>query len=591
MDKWDLTRIYKDEETFLKELKELREEVLTAAPQLKGKLGEEEVLVSYLKLDREIEKKLSMLYMFAEMRSDLNKKDVKNNEDLMLVQNAWTDIMQATSFINPEIIALGEDKINAFLAKHSEFSDFDYQFRKLFRSQTHVLSAEQEKLLSYFAPIMDDGGTLYSMLTVGDGTSKDCVLHDGKKVTVTQANWTDLVAECKDSQDDRRTIFETLYSSYEAHKNTYGAIYNELLQSELATVKARHFSSILESHLFDNNIPTDVFLNLIKTTENGSAPLKKYYELRRKAFGLEKIHSYDRFLQLAESDKKYTYAEAKDMFWDSVKKFPADFQAKAHEVLKDGYVDVYPFEGKRSGAYSNGGDDLHPYILFNFNGSLEDCFTVAHESGHSIHTLYAMENQPLIKQGYTIFVAEIASTFNEHNLLDYLMDKGSLTKQERIMLLQKEIDEIVSTFYRQALFGQFEYEMSLKAERGEPISYQGCCEEMVKLYKAYYGIDINEEKVKPFVWAYIPHLFYTPFYVYQYATSFSASYQFYKNVKEKKPHAFENYLSLLKAGGSDYPIDEVRKAGVDLTTAAPFEAMVSHMSELVDELEKELNSK
>ena len=227
----------------------------------------------------------------------------------------------------------------------------------------------------------------------------------------------------------------------------------------------------------------------------------------------------------------------------------------------------------------------------NFQGELDDVFTLAHESGHSIHTLYSEESQPTLKQDYTIFVAEIASTFNEHNLLDYLLASGTLSHEDRIALLQKAIDEICSTFYRQTLFGHYEYEASLLAEKGEPINYQVLSSIMTRLYKQYYGIDIEEEKLKPLVWAYIPHLFYTPFYVYQYATSFTSSMLIYEKVKAKEPEAFTSYVNLLRSGGSDFPIEQVKKAGVDLTSKEPFEAVVSRMSELVDLLEKELEAK
>ena len=222
----------------------------------------------------------------------------------------------------------------------------------------------------------------------------------------------------------------------------------------------------------------------------------------------------------------------------------------------------------------------------NFDKSLDSVFTLAHESGHSIHTLYSIENQKTMLQDYTIFVAEIASTFNEHNLLDYFIESGKASKEEKILLLQKAIDEIISTFYRQTLFAQYELELSRVAERQEPINYQVCSDVMIKLYKEYYGIDITEERVKEFVWAYIPHLFYTPFYVYQYATSFAASLKLYDNVKKGGKEAFERYVGLLKMGGSDYPTEEVKKAGVDFADPSTFLAVTDRLTTLVDELEE-----
>ena len=583
--KWDLTKIYKSEEDFLKDLELAKTEIIPTYAKLQGKLGTEEGFKEYLLLERKATLVLSKLGMFASMRSDLDKKNVENAKDYSKIDLLFNSYGTAVSFVDPEILKAGKEFVDNFFVKYPEFRDFDFAFDKLFRGEKFVLPFEQERLTSYYAPLAGEGSQLYSLLSVADYAPKKVTLSDGKEVEVSQANWTTLVGQC-DKQEDRQKIFESLYTWYDEHKNTYGEIYNSVLQAQIADLKARGYSSILQEHLYKNNIDESVFHNLIEVASTQSEPLHRYYELRRKYLGLEHHRSYDRFVSLAKSEKKYSYEEAKEIFYKSIASFPSDFQEKAHEVTKDGYVDVYNTPGKRTGAYSSGGENIHPFILLNFNGELEDVFTLAHESGHSIHTLYSEEAQPVLKQNYTIFVAEIASTFNEHNLLDYLMESGTLSKNDKIALLQKAIDQICSTFYRQTLFGQYEYEIALKAQNGEPIDYSVLSEEMIKLYKTYYGIDISEEKVKPLVWAYIPHLFYTPFYVYQYATSFTASMLIYENVKNGKEGAFDDYIKMLKSGGSTYPIDEVKIAGVDLTKKESFEAVTRRMSALVDELEK-----
>ncbi len=587
-DKWDLTKIYKDEDAFLSELKDVKERIIPELASLEGKLSTDDGFKRYLDLQRESDEKISRLSMFASMRSDLDKKNIENASDLSKIDLMYNDFISAVSYSDPEILKLGKDYVDAFFAKYPEYKDFDYEFDKLFRSQKFVLPALQEKMLSYYSPLQGAGSSLYSQLSVSDYAPKKVTLKDGTEVEVNQANWTTLVGNAK-CEEDRKAIFESLYSWYDEHKNVYGEIYNTTVQAQLATMKARGYSSILQEHLYNNNIPESVFHNLIEVASTHAEPLHKYLEIRRKYLGLEKHRSYDRFVKLAHSEKTYTYEEAKELFFKSIEKFPKDFQDKAHEVSADGYVDVYHTLGKRTGAYSSGGENIHPYILLNFNGELEDVFTLAHESGHSIHTLYSEESQPLVKQSYTIFVAEIASTFNEHNLLDYLMESGTLSRNDKIALLQKSIDEIMSTFYRQTLFAHFEYDVAKMAEEGKPINYQVLSDEMISLYKTYYGIDISEEKVKPFVWAYIPHLFYTPFYVYQYATSFTASMLIYENVKSGKEHAFENYINMLRSGGSTYPIDEVKIAGVDLTKKEAFLVVAERMKKLVDELEKLLS--
>ncbi len=587
-DKWDLTHIYKNEEEFLNEVKDVKERIHPGIAALEGKLSTEEGFMKFLDLERDANRELSHLGMYVSMRSDLDKKNVENASSLSQIELLINDYVSISSYANPEILKLGKEYVDSFFEKHPEYKDFDYEYDKLFRSQKFVLPALQEKLLSYYSQLEGAGSSLYSQLSVSDYAPKKVILKSGKEVEVNQANWTTLVsnAEC---EEDRKAIFESLYSYYDEHKNVYGEIYNTVVQAQLSEMKARGYSSILQEHLYNNNIPESVFHNLIEVASTHAAPLHKYLEIRRKYLGLEKHRSYDRFIQLAKSEKTYTYEEARELFFKSIEKFPEDFKKKAHEVSSEGYVDVYHSLGKRTGAYSSGGEDIHPYILLNFNGELDDVFTLAHESGHSIHTLYSEESQPLMKQSYTIFVAEIASTFNEHNLLDYLMESGTLSKNDKIALLQKSIDEIMSTFYRQTLFGHYEYNIAKMAEEGKPINYQVLCDEMIKLYKTYYGIDISEEKVKPYVWAYIPHLFYTPFYVYQYATSFTASMLIYENVKNGKEHAFEDYINMLRSGGSTYPIDEVKIAGVDLTKKEAFLAVTDRMQVLVDQLEKLLN--
>lgn len=589
MDKvWNLTHIYKTQEDFEKDLDYAKKVILPGITELEGKLKNEEDLVKYFDLERKASEVLNHLGRFASRRSDLDKKDVKNLSDLAKIDNLFNDFGSADSYSTPEILSLGKEHREKFFINHPEYKDFDFQVEKIFRGEKFTLPAVEERLLSYYAPLEGSGSSLYSQLSVGDYTPKKITLSSGKEVEVNRSNWTSLEGSLENSED-RKKVFLSLYSWYNEHKNTYGEIYNSVVQSELSERKARGYSSILQEHLYHNKIDESVFHNLVEAANENAEPLHKYYEIRRKYFGLDHHRSYDRFLSLAKSEKKYTYEEAKEIFFDSIKDYPEDYQKKAQDVLAEGYVDVYPRSGKRTGGYSSGSANVHPYILLNFNGDLEDVFTLAHEAGHSVHTMYSEEAQPLVKQDYTIFVAEIASTFNEHNLLDYFRKSKSLSKNDKIALLQKSIDQIVSTFYRQTLFAQYEYEISQKAERGEPINYQVLSDERTKLYKAYYGIDITEEELKPLVWAYIPHLFYTPFYVYQYATSFTASMLIYKNFRSGAKDAFDNYLKMLKSGGSRYPIDEVKLAGVDLTKKEAFSAVTGRRKELVEELDKLLN--
>ena len=410
--KWNLTYLFENEEAFNKAFEELPPYIAKLA-SYKGTLSEEKNFVDFLLLSDEVETKLLRIFQYTHLKSDLNKKDVAAASALQKVYFFLNSLMQATSFESPEILSIGRKKVMEFIDNNESISSHKFSMEKLFRMNKHVLSAAKEQLLSYFSASNAAANNLYDNLSTADNKDSKVRLSNGKTVTVTQGNWRSLITDV-DNKYDRRKVFRAIFDKYEANKNTYANIYQLSYQMDLASVKARKYNSILESHLFRNNIPTSVYTNLVDVASNNNASLKKYIKLRAKHLNLTTHYTYDRFLQLAHSDKKYSYDEAKELFFTSINNTPADFQEKAREVLRDGFVDVYESEGKRTGAYSSSQADLHPFILLNYSDTLDDVFTVAHEAGHSIHTLYAQEAQPSNLQGYTIFVAEIASTFNEH---------------------------------------------------------------------------------------------------------------------------------------------------------------------------------
>lgn len=586
--KWDLTYLFKTEEEFEQAFNELGAYASLFA-SYKGKLGDKESFLAYLDLLEKFECELSRVYQYAHLRSDLNKKDIAAAASVQKCMMLLAGIQQATSFEEPEILSVGYEKVMSFIDSSKKHEQFRFSMEKLFRKNGHVLDEKREQILANFSELSGTGSELYSSLSVAD-SKVEYIKLNGVKTPVTQGNWRGLIADST-SAKDRKKIFEAIYKFYDDHKNAYANIYQAVLKADKANADSRNYSSILESHLFRNNIPTSVYTNLVEVASTKNASLKKYIKLRKKYLGLSRHNTYDRFLELAHSNKKYTYEEAKEIFFEAIKNTPADFREKAHEVLKDGFVDVYEQDGKRSGAYSSSMPNLHPYILLNYSDTLDDVFTVAHEAGHSIHSMYASSAQPTMLQDYTIFVAEIASTFNEHLLLDYFIASGNATIDEKIMLLQKAIDEIYSTFYRQTLFAEYELRASQLVEQNKPINHEVLSNIMIDLYKQYYGLDITKEGLKKYVWAYIPHLFYTPFYVYQYATSFAASFALYKQVKAGGVDAFNNYTKLLKSGGSKYPVEQALEAGVDFTKTDAFLAVVERIDELVAELEKVLFEK
>lgn len=582
--KWDLTYLFETEEEFLASVEKMKGYVEKLA-SYKGKLCDEESFVEYLIISRDFEEALGRTYLYAHLKSDLNKKDINALTNLNNCHMILYTYSEACSFQDPEILAMGKEKVIDIIDRHPEIEEFRFMCVKLFDLNAHVLDAKSEQLLSYYSPLTSAGSELYSSLAVADGKGEKITLSNGEEVVVTTGNFRALIQNA-DNAEDRKAIFEAVYKVFDIHKNTFANIYKTVLDADKAASKARNYSSSLEAHLDRNNIPTSVYHTLVEVAGNCNESLKKYLKLRKEVLGLEEYHTYDRFLELAKSDKKYSYEDSKQLFFESIKWLPADFNEKAHEVLADGFVDVYESEGKRSGAYSSSMANLHPFILLNHDDTLESAFTVAHEAGHSIHSMYAADTQPTMLQNYTIFVAEIASTFNEHVLLDYFLKSDNATKDEKIMVIEKAIDSIMSTFYRQTLFAEYELIAHDMNEKGMPINHEVLSKIMIDLYKKYYDLDIDKEVVKKFVWAYIPHLFYTPFYVYQYATSFAASFKLYKDVKDNVPGAFERYIGLLSSGGSKYPMDQAKEAGVDFTQKETFMAVVERMDYLLKELQE-----
>lgn len=583
---WDLTLIYKTKEDYLKDFNSLDEDVLKIEA-LKGKLNTEEGLVEYKRTSKAFGLKLSKIFTYVSMAYDLNQKDNSAAMEVQKVFQKYNEFSVRMAFTSPEIISYGKELISNIVNNNEELKVLSYDMEKLFRSQSFFLDAKSEALMANYGNVVNSFSDLYDKLAVSDRNSVKVTISTGEELELNESNFQYYLG-ILNNQDDRRIVFEAIYNYYETHKNTFATIYNGLMQSEMVEVKNRGYNNILESHLYHNNIPSDVFYSLIDVASNQSAPLKRYIELRRKHFGIETYHTYDRFLQFSESNTEYSYEASKEMVLDACKALGEDYYNHACQALEDGRVSALSTDGKRTGAYSTSTYEEGTFILLNHNNNLDSAFTVAHEAGHSIHSLYSNENQEYENANYTIFVAEIASTFNEQLFLDYIMKKSN-DKAEKIQVLQQALDNIMSTFYRQTLFANYEDLAHKLVENGTPVTCEALQAIMEELYLKYYGIDLKSEPLKNNVWAYIPHFYHSPYYVYQYATSFAASLAIYENVKSGKEDALNNYIKMLSMGGSTYPVDIVKVAGVDLTKTDAFKAVVNRMDELVDQLEALLN--
>ena len=589
--KWNLNDIYSNWDEWKDAMKQF-EAKMDDMLKFKGTLKESlENLLKVQKLSDDLGIIAEHIFQYAEFSHDLDTRNQEAMSRLQEVRILFSRYNTATSWINPEMLEIPWETMEKWLNGNKEFDPYKYQITNLYRLQSHVLSADKEEMLSYFSRFNSTPGDIYTNLSAADIDFPTVTLSNGDLVKATNGNYFRILVTDK-NQKDRQSIFEAHYGTYKKNCNTYAAIYNGICQKDWANAQAKKYSSCLSAALEGNNIPVSVYENLINTVKANTEPLKKYNRLRKKILGLEKYYSYDQSIPIIDFTKTYPYETAKEWCAASVEPLGKDYNAKYKKALQDGWVDVYESPGKTPGAYSGGVYGVHPFMLLNYNETLDNVFTLAHELGHTMHTLLANENQPYATAGYTIFVAEVASTFNEALLLDYLL-KNIKDPKERITIIQQAIKNITGTFYFQVLLADFELQVHELAEKGEPITSDVLTKIMGDLFDAYYGDSVEKDEFINYVWARIPHFFAYPFYVYQYATCFVSSSRLFNDyisaADNEKYKVIERHLNLLKSGGNDYPMEQLKKAGVDLTKQETIKAVIDRMDNLVDILEQEVN--
>ena len=586
--KWNLSDIYENYSAWEKDFEKVSE-LKKELAGFKGQFGNEGKLLEFFQKQEEMDKISYKLYRYPQLGRDLNSSDKEAVEHLQKVQFLFAEISTELSWVNSELVD-NRENIEKWIEK-KEFDDYRFGLKNLFRLQKHILEEKESKLLSYYSSFFSAPRSIYSEVTVTDVEWPQVTLSSGEKVDVTPANYSKILSTNR-NQEDRKLMFQTFYTIYEKKKNTIAAIYNSILQKGIASKKAYNYDSFLLSHLESDNIPEEIYLNLVNTAKNNTKPLQRYLKLRKKILGLEKYYNFDGSINLIEFDKEYEYDDAKEIVLNSVAPLGKDYVEKMKKAISEGWLDVFEAKGKRTGAYSAGVYGVHPYMLLNYNKTLDSVFTLAHELGHTLHTLYSDENQPFSMADYTIFVAEVASTFNERLLLDYMLENTNDPK-ERIALLEQEIGNIVGTFYFQALLADYEYQAHKLAEAGEPITAEVLSKIMEDLFDKYYGDIIEKDDLIYIFWARVPHFFNSPFYVYQYATCFASSAILYEKMinssdESEKKQALDKYIQLLSSGGNDFPMEQLKKAGVDLSKIETIEAMAKQFDLLLDKLEVEI---
>lgn len=589
--KWNLSDIYKNWNEWDNDLK-LLTELIKEIPTFENNITtDSKKFIKLLKLEEKISRLMDKLYLYPYMLRDLNSKDVTAAEKMQTIEHIYAEYSVSSSWITPKILEIPKEIMDKWIEENKELHNHKFNLNELYRLKQHVLDKDKEKLLSYFSQYMGSINEVYDELSISDIKWNEIELSTGEKFKVSNAVYSKILESYK-NQEDRKKAFEAHYNSYFINKNTYAAIYRGQILRDVANMKAKNYNSTLEKALEPDNIPTNVYINLINSAKENSQPLKKYLKLRKKYLNISEYHYYDNQIKIVDYKRTFTYEEAKEIVLNSVKPLGKDYYNNLKTAISEGWLDVFETPNKRSGAYSLNIYDVHPYMLLNFNGTLYSVFTLAHELGHTLHSMYSTKNQPYSTHDYTIFVAEVASTFNEKLLLDYMLNTTT-DKNERIALIEEAIGNIVGTYYLQSLFANYEYEAYKLVENGTPITSETLDNIMSKLFKEYFGDELIIDDLQKIVWARIPHFFNSPYYVYQYATSFSASSKLYDKIfnssESEKEKYQENYLELLKSGGNDFPINQLKKAGVNLEDKENFKSVALEMEKLITLLEKELN--
>ncbi len=578
--KWNLGDIYPTPDDWEREFNEFAE----AFPKLKefqGKLADRDCLLKFLKMSDTIELKLDRLFGYAHMDYDSDLQDPVKQARYSRIYGLYTKYSEATSFVSPELSAIPDNTLKAFIADPA-FSDYDVALGNVLRGKAHILSEKEERLLAGVGSFSGQFHEVFNRLDSGD-IKFDKITVDGKEVQLGHGTYS-MLLQHKD-QSVRKTAFETYYKAYIEKINTLAGLYEGSVKADCFSAKARNFDSAMEEALFYENVDKSVYDNLIKCMHASFRPLHRYIALRKKLLGVDTLNMYDLYVPIFENaDISCEYEEACELVLKGLAPLGEDYLNVVREAFANRWIDVHETPTKRSGAYSSGVSGVHPYMLLNYQKTTHDIFTIAHEMGHSMHTYYSGKAQPFAKEGYKIFVAEVASTCNEVLLLKYLLATETDVNIKKY-LLQYYLDMLRTTMYRQAMFAEFEQITHTLVEEGQPLTAEVMCGEYLKLNKMYYGEAVHHNDEIKYEWARIPH-FYRAFYVYKYSTGIISAVCIAEKILKEGASAVADYKKFLSLGGSMDPVSELKVAGVDLTAQEPFDVVVKSFEDTLTQLEQ-----
>lgn len=590
-DHWNLADLYATPDAWHADSKKLDAQ-LKDLDACKGKLGQSAAhFKECLGLYSDIYKRYSRLASYS---SQLHDEDTGANAGQALNQESdvlGSKVDEATSFLRPEVLKLGAAKVNGFFKQDKSLDVYRHTIDSILRAAPHTLDAKGETIVAQFGLATNAGQSVYGILSGADMPWPTVKLSDGSEVKIDQAAYTKYRAA--PNRDDRKKVFDAFWGKWKEFEHTYGVTFYEQLKKEAVYTKVRNYPDSLTRALDGNNLPPAVYNMLIEQTNANLPTLHRYFKLRAKMLGVSELHYYDIYTPLVVSKAEYPIEQGKEMMLASVKPLGDDYVAAMSEGLKHRWMDVYPRPRKRSGAYMNGiAYDVHPYLLLNYNNDYESVSTLGHEWGHAMHSWLANHNQAFINADYPTFTAEIASTTNEVFMLDHVL-KNAKTDDERLLYLGSALENLRGTFFRQAMFADFERTVHAKVDKGESLTGEDLSKIYGDILRRYHGDKEGVLKIdEPYSieWAYIPH-FYNQFYVFQYATSISAGQMFATEILKGTPGARDRYLNVLKAGGSKDPYELVKAAGVDLASPAPYQALVARMNSIMDQIEEILARK
>ena len=590
--KWDLTDLYPSEEAFQK-AKDATVKKFDGILDFKGKLTKSpQNLLNGLDYHTAIIKEMMRLSSYAGKLSDLDTRDSKYLAMRQEISQLFTQYNSKSSFIDPEILTMNKKKIDKFLTKEPKLEVYKFYLYDLLRSKEHMLSAKEEKIVAEAGLITGAGESIYGIFKNADMPYPTVTLSNGKEVLVDQAGYGRYRASA--NREDRKKVFEAFFGKFNDFRRTFGTEMDANVKSHLFYTNVRNYDNTLETALDANNIPVEVYYSLIDNVNKNLDSFHRYLNIKRRMMGLDTLYYYDLYAPAVKDiDAEYDYDKAKKMILNALKPLGDDYVKIIKEAFDNRWIDVYPTPGKRSGAYSSGSAyDVHPYILLNYNNLYNDVSTLAHELGHTMQSYLSNKNQPFPTAMYPIFVAEVASTLNEVLLFNYVYNKTT-DDDTKLALLMEYLDGVKGTLFRQTQFAEFELRMHEMAEKGEQITGDSMSELYKNIVRRYYGHDQGICIVPDYInveWAYIPHFYYN-YYVYQYSTSFTASTALAERILNKEPGAVDKYINFLSAGGSKYPIELLKDAGVDMTTSVPFDKTMKMMNWAMDEIENILAKK